>query len=302
VYTILAPYIPASDLQQSWRSESARAGSVPDLLWLFGYPQGSNGDGSHDDVLTHKDVLRVRTTTDCPCLDELERCKKCIADAMREDTPKKRNFAKSKCTRGPCGEYLRCITEYEMKLTPGELKAFRLKCPRFDWSLERTTPQYCCVQIRCRGMRARIPYLGITLGEWEEIVAHCVAVKISCDGSREVWEVTPTEPTPPAKRLRPAITKHTGSYMSGPRRVHGDPFTVAEGCWECNPDDRLDVTDPPGCAKLNDEFVKKYPGGGAYDATGDNCNSFAGWVEAQILGTRTLGCKGAPYYGGGRYQ
>jgi len=39
---------------------------------------------------------------------------------------------------------------------------------------------------------------------------------------------------------------------------------------------------------MNDDFVKefpRYPGADAYWPIGDNCNAFAGWVEARIIGT-----------------
>jgi len=226
------------------------------------------------------------TGVSCPCDDELARCKECLEEASSQPDPTKRNRAKSRCNFytsqvGPCGEYARCVHDYEAKLTAQEVARHRERCPPFQWTFERTEKEYCCVAIRCRGKNL--------LFNWETLIAHCVVVKTSCSGSREVWEVSPSAAPEGKIQLTNTIVKSTGwDYMAGRRRQHGDPWTVASACWECNPNDNKDDSDPPECAMMNDDFVKefpRYPGADAYWPIGDNCNAFAGWVEARIIGT-----------------
>lgn len=220
---------------------------------------------------------------------------------MKLPTPLRRNMAKSGCGRGVCGEYERCVADYESRLDADEIASFRLRCPPYTYTKERLHADHCCVEIRCRDLDFRLGSHSLVP---ESLVIHCVVVKTSFCGrppTREVWEVTPVEPVPPARRVAPAITKHIGwGYMAAPRKKSGDPYTVTGKCWPCS-SDPMDPSEPSDCAKLNDGLVEQYPGSGGYGAFGDNCNAFAGWVEKEVLGTRRLGC-GVPYHGGGRYQ
>lgn len=217
------------------------------------------------------------TSVGCPCDKEEKECRKCIEEAGKADVGK-RSVARAKCLisggLGPCGAYYQCRHAYESLLSDSEKDAFRKRCPPYEYRVGPLNPGSCCIYVKCRDM------IGFPL------VSHCAIEKVGCDGTSVMYESHPDPGNVPGA---PAITKNK------PGNENQRWTRMYRKCWDC--DESGD--EPAECARLNDDFVRSYPGGSRWKANGNNCNAFAGWAAWHLMGISMCGLPFTP--GGNRW-
>lgn len=238
-------------------------------------------------------------TNECPCQDELQVCRECLTKSQEAPKFKDRNKALRKCNvvNGACSAFTRCQHRFMATLTDQEKMDFLIKCPWPDSTPEVAEDPECCVSIVCRPVGGTSDW---TIGAWTA-TEHCAVEKVSCDGTRTVYEVQKGAPQSGGLRVEGVVWKYEGWGVMVPGRVDAPghpkrnaPYRVrgSRKCWPCSHAQLGPTKESRECARVDDKLASRYPYTHTYDMGDASCNTFADWFYTEITGESRInnGC------------
>ena len=250
--------------------------------------------------------------TPCPCVELAKKVDECNREKKRyEWTTEELNAYNERCQK-VFDEYDKCYMQWmrDWVWQHNEYTEWAARhCRHRSWSPIHESR--CCISIICRGMSL---FAGL---HSPGLLNHCAVEKESCNNLRTVYESTPTSAEAgnavmgagTFEQLTPALRKtHSRRYMPIGEGKHklfpmSNAWIIASKCWPCG----QGQGDHPMCARLNDDYVKNFPGADDWGigilrlcGTSPSCNSFASYVEQDLLGTSftqlELGAWGSRHY------